>query len=399
MYVLFGKETDDLVVLLGVESSDNSSIPRFNIESITLVEELGTLSPVVNVKFFDQVGHSLYYQPIMPDFTFILTMGRRNEETFQTRLKMTNVAYESNDPSEIKNVMVSIDFVSEHWEKLYKIQKSRSFQNKKISDVITQLSREVGFSSTDIETTNLSDTIIQPYWNNAKFIKWLSQQATTEQRRNGFTFYVDRNDKFSFKTFAGMYGGTDDIIDIPHNSVANAEAELSFNLPKIVNHYMPVLNNAGFGMQHCAFDYTNKRFIYEVISPDVYKSVPLSTHHMLANEHISSETINYNGRNINPAPSRNLMVNSTNNVQTMDIIVRGRKDLELGDVINLIMPVSGENDTQDTFNHIYGGKWLISKMIHQMNVANHDYSIICRLSRNGINLPPAYDDGVLLKAR
>lgn len=398
MYSLFSKETADVYILFGVNSPDNTYLPDFKIEHIALTEEIGSLSPSMNVKFYDRSGFIIYKQPIMPNYVFTMRIGKSSSDYFEYEFKLSNISYSSTDISDMMNVLISIDLVSAHWEKIYKIQKSRSYSNRLISEVVAQISNEIGYTSKEIEQTNAKTSYIQPYWTNARFIKWLADNALTSDRKSGYVFFCDRNDKFSFKTYTSMYKG-ESVADLFHSSSREGDENDRFALPTITNNYIPHMRYSGFGMTHVAYDYDNREFIREVVSPDRNASSPLSSHHMIATDHISSEIINYCGRDIKPNLSENILVKAMNNVQSIDIVLNGRTDIAIGEVVTLKLPVSIDSDTFESTNHIYGGKWLVSRLGHQINIPKKDYSILCKLTRNGINLPDIIDESDILKAR
>jgi len=384
MIVLFEKTLQNTYFIrLTVDYEGDDVLTAFRIQTVSVIESLMHNSTYMNVKFIDGGGELLNDYPIIPDSEFTITYGRSHEESVVSKFKLSTISMDQMSTHDTNMIAINIDTIHDKWESLFKKTVSRSWSNKKYSEIVKLLMDEIGVTDTEIEETNITTNVIQPEWTNAQLLKWIAKNATSTNGSNGFVYYLTLKGKFVFTTYDSLYNKKPvKTIDYSNVNIYGDGA----NLLSVDVKYMPTLNNGGFGLNYTYFDYDNKEFVNDSKTITDINEKQISDWYYISESHNEPSKRIYGGRDTRVVDSvNNRIILSSNSVQKIDIFVGGDTTLNIGDIVDLNIPVPEIIRVDVTKNEMYSGRWLVWKIAHLFDGEKGDYYTHLFLTRNGIN--------------
>lgn len=385
MIVLFERgSTDRYYIKLEIENeSEDSFITSFEIDSISVIENMIGNTTFLNIKFIDNHGVLINTHPIIPDKTISLTYGISKENSITSNFKIASMKVESLNKVDTEQMLVSMDLIHDKWDEMIKKTYSKSWKNKKLSEVLEDVVSEIEFDETDIEETSTAQDVIQPNWTNSKMLKWLTKNSINTSGIGGYVYYLTLDNKFSFTTFDKLYDKKP-VKDINHISIS--EFDQGYNFLKIENNYIPTLIDGGFGMDYTYFDYNTKKYVTKSKVLTDINERQLSDWYYLAEDHMQPSKHYDGGRNINTDDIiNNRILTTANSVQKIEFYIQGDNEIHIGDLINLKIPVSKSVRDGEVINETYSGYWLVWKVAHLFTTKDSSYHTHLFLTRNGIN--------------
>lgn len=378
---------DKFTISLSIDSPNFDSILSFGIISISVIETLMSSTPYLQIKFVDASGYLISKYPILPDDEFIFTYGTTPDNIQTTTFKLSTIEFDLSTSSDTGSVIVSSSMLHSNWDKIFKKSHQRSWRNKHYSDIITDLADEIGFDEYDIEPTLNTYDVIQPYWTNSQFLKWLADNSVNSNQIGGYVYGMTANNKFFFKTYDSLYS---EATGTPKKFIYDVAAIIpnGFNNITILNRYMPIMSHNGFGTKHSHFDYNTKEYVTDTTLVTDINERQLSDWYYIAESHNEESSFYDGGRNPHTINNvQNKVLNSTNSIHQMSISVNGDPETHIGDIIELEIPVSRNFDeNEDAFvNSQYSGYWMVWKAVQQFDVSRRMYLTKLYLSRSGIN--------------
>ena len=206
MFTIFEKGVKEKYYLkLDIESDEEINMSAFSINSVSVIETIMGSTPYLNIKFIDALGELISIHPIIPDTEFNITFGTNKETALISKFKLSTMNYSPLSNADTESVLVSSDMIHNKWEEMFKKTYSRSWNNKKYSEVITDVIKDMEFDETDIEETSKVFNVIQPSWTNSNFIKWLSKNSVNKQDIGGFVYFITLDNRFVFSSFDNLY--------------------------------------------------------------------------------------------------------------------------------------------------------------------------------------------------
>lgn len=335
------------------------------LDNVVIEETLNTASPMLTLRFLDVAGEQLNRFFINPITEFRLSYGTKDTNNFTSYFKYSSSKTENIAAGRTDRLATNLSFISNNWEKLLKDNYSRAWNNKRISDVVGEIADECKYTK-DIEQTKGLDTFIQPYWDNYKFIRWLSSVAINERDISGYRYGITLDNRLLFRSLNSLYSQKpkktfilmDKEITDEKNNTSHFKAFL------VKNDYIYKLSGGGFGLKYMWFDFNTKEFKQGESKVSLSKSKQLSDYYVIASDHENSPNILYNGSNkFTPNMTESTVLNSSNDNQTAAISIDGDMNLHIGDIINIVIPSNNlrKNEIIDSY---YSGYWIIKRISH-----------------------------------
>lgn len=369
------------------EADDDINLSAFSISSVTVIETIMGSTPYLNIKFIDAIGELISLYPLIPDVEFVIKYGKSKEESQESKFKLSTINYSPLSNADMESILVTSDMIHNKWEEMFKKTLSRSWKDKKYSEVIQEVVKDMEFDDIDIEETSKTFDIIQPNWTNSTFLKWLTSNSVNKQNIGGFVYFITLDNRFVFSSMDNLYNNKPKKT-INHSLSTSGVKDNTggYNFINIKNNYMPVLNQGGFGQEHMHFDYNNKEFVKDKKVITDIKERQLSDWYYIAESHVEPSKLVYGGRdtNIKDVVDNNIL-NSANSVQNVDMYINGDIDLHIGDLVNIRIPVSKKLKESSVINDTYSGHWLIWKVGHIFDIDSNNFITQLFLTRNGIN--------------
>lgn len=366
------------------ESEHDTALNAIGIKKIGIIETMTIGSPFLMMNFFDGFGDLINLAYFSPDAEYNFYIGKSKEENVKVPVKLSMLEFENTIIGAPENVAFDLTFLSNHWNDLLKDTKSRSWKDKKYSEVVEEIIVEIGIEEYDIEPTADLFDIIQPDWTNYQMLKWLSENSKNEIGIAGYDFGFTTEGKFFFNTYNKMYSQKTEK-KYTLSTVANDERP-TFATLNFSNNYSGMLNQGGFGLNHTHFDYETKTFTTTKTKYSDSNVVQISDWNFISEEHETASKRFYGGRDINTkTTAENRISNIVNSFYKANIIIKGDMNLHIGDVISLEIPPSQFATRKAVINEKYSGTWLIQKVDHDLDFDTKVFSSRLTLVRTGMN--------------
>lgn len=388
--VLEKRVKDSYYIKLDVEDllSENvggKKLSQFNVSSIVLTESMMSLTPSMNVKFVDHHGTLMTSNPITPKDKFTLYYGKTEEDSLSCTFRYSSINIEPLSGMKQEEYLFSADMVLPEWKDMFISTYSRSWSDIKCSEVIENITESFGYSYRYIEPTINTQNMIQPDWTNKNFIKWLSKNSENESGIGGYVYYATLENEFYFRTIEDIITNSEPR-KIEHQ--LKTADQLGFNYSKFTNNYMNQSDTGLLGTSATHFDYSKKEFITKEISISDIKQVQMAESTMVHEDDSSPSYNYYGGRDIRTNKVvENDMTSSLNSMVQSEIIVQGRNDIHVGDVIELVIPVSREMQklSNSVINQMYSGYWIVWKVSNIFDIKNEKYITKIFMMSDGVN--------------
>lgn len=177
------------------------------VKTFFIVESIHQLIPTVTIQYKQTSPLFQENYPITTMEPFILTLGKDKEEEdlFSEHYYFSSTKNDTTEPSpgESQNLVLK----GFYFPIKFLLSGKRAGYNKPISDIMSEFVDELGVSFDKfIDSTDRSDSWVQPGWDNMKFMKYLTHQAISSSSSfaNYFTFFRPDN-KFYFKTLNSLF--------------------------------------------------------------------------------------------------------------------------------------------------------------------------------------------------
>jgi hypothetical protein len=360
-------------------------LSQYNIVSVVLTENIINSSPHMNVKFMDHNGSLVTTAPMLPQNVFTLTYGSNLSSLKTTKFKYSTSSFEPIASNTQENFFVNSDMIFSNWKKLFNDTYSRSWENTRYSDVITNIVADMEFDDVYVEKTKNIQNVIQPNINNASFIKWIKNNSVNDRGVGGYIYYITLDNEFYFRTIEDIIVNTP--AKLIEHQTASSEEE-GYNYSKITNDYANVLMNGGLGITHTNFDYSTKKFITNNVTVNKLKQRQMSDTTYILDSDANPSYNMYGGRDVRTNEVvANKMTSMINSAIKIDLNFKGRTDLKIGDKIDLVVPISKNMSRYNelAINNLYSGSWIVWKVNHIFDIKTSKYITKVFLFSDGLN--------------
>ena len=362
-----------------LESEYDSKVSAAQITSISVIENFSHGTPFLLLKFIDGMGDLINHTHMSPSAEYDLYLGVDQKSAKKSSFSISNIGYENMANGRPEYVAMDLTFITAMWPKLIKDTHSRSWSEKKYSDVVKELATEIGFISSDIEDTDKTFNIIQPDWTNLQLLRWLSKHSYSINGMGGYDFGVKIDGTFVFKTLDSFFNQKPIKELYLSNPTDKSDFFTTFDIKQ---RYMDLINQGAGGYDYMFFDYDKKEFIKGSRKISDSKQRQLSDWSYIATEHSEAKRRFFGGCDINtPNLAENRILDVSNSIQSLDISISGDINIHIGDIVNLIIPPSQYSKT--IVNENYSGYWMVGKVNHNISVNDASFVSYLTLIRSG----------------
>lgn len=374
------EDYEDERFYIKIESEHDSTLSGATLLSINLIEGFRYALPYFVLKFIDNYGDLIHHTYIDPSAIYNLYLGTDPDSAKKSLFSLGSFTSENINSGRPDNIGINATFMMSLWSEWMRKTHSRSWTDRRFSYVAESIAGEVGFDSTDIDSTKFSQNIIQPNWTNHQLMKWMTRNAISNDNIGGYNMGVTNQNHLIFKTFDSLFSQKP-VKDISLGDDTNEEHFRNF---EIHQQYVDVVTQGAGGMTYMYYDYENRDWVENTAKIGDTRQRQLSDWFFLANEHEDAERLFYNGRDPRTKDVVNNRVsNLANSIMSVDISIQGDMDLHMGDIINVIIPAS--EFSKLTLNAVYSGYWMITKVNHRISMNTRNFVTHLTLARPGFN--------------
>jgi len=214
-------------------------------------------------------------------------------------------------------------------------------------------------------------------------LKKLSKQSKNIARIGGYDFGLTLDDRLIFTSLDSLYNKK------PVKSVILATPDdesvgLVISTFNIKQDYAPMMIQGAGGLSYTYFDYDKKEYVTGTKTISDTNSRQLSDWSFIAEEHNTAKKVFDGGRDTNtPTVAESRITNAANSIQKITVNTQGDIGIHVADIIDIIIPSSEYSKT--VVNEKYSGRWMVGKVLHNIDFDNKSFQSNLTLIRAGIN--------------
>lgn len=391
-------QTENYYVKLTTDEENENFLFSFDLIACSVTEQMEYGGVRAMITLQDMLGDLVNHRIVEGDFEFFLYFGLNEKESSRFHLKPSHISTSTtNSPH---GIMYTVYFVSSNWTEFLDVRHNRAWQQVLYSDIVQEIADELGFENTHITPTKRSVPLaIQPNWTNYKMLQWIQERCTpdTNPAQGAFYFGSTINNGFFFASLGDLIqqqtlpvqGVERTTTRLVMRDVSAQEYTEGFR--RIANFnvdqdFMGSSLTGGSGITPARYNYMTKT--YEKGEPVLYpeSSEPmLSDWSVLPETHVDGSRIKFMHRDPDfKSIARNQVSESNNYTQKVTVEIDGVSDVQLGDVIEIQIPLS-EGNSNIPFNEYFSGSYLVTKKKTMSEVRSAKATTAMVLSRQGVN--------------
>jgi hypothetical protein len=400
-YVDNSSEYDSLFVKLSSEVE--TPIAGIQLIRMELAEVFSSGSPVMTLEFTDLNGDFINHYKPNPSTKYFLDIGRGLLKATRTELRCSKVVMLNQRAGSAEQIAFKMFFIHHGWNEMINIRKSRGWNDKKTSEIITEIANECGFSKVEVaETSTAHEFFIQPYWSNLQTIRHLRKKAKTEA--GGYVeFGVKLTGEFFFKSVGDMI--QESKVKAKNKKLttfkmqgqfledANREAGYKANndAPTYFAHftgeenYIDSVVNGGGGIKSMYFDSGTGKYVETVVTYTNTETPQMSDWGAIQKTHEVSEMRMYGGRDSDVViEAEGRVIDTVDSTSRLEIVLEGTPSVHIGEMVEIIIPMPNINSTLPQ-SIIYSGFYLVCGVRHSVNFNTSVMNTTISLMREGFD--------------
>lgn len=364
---------------LFVRLSSNNQSPLALVQPISVIisEAFSFASPIITITFIDGVGYYFNVEKININEIFYLSIGKTPQESINIPVKISKISLKNTVMGKSDQVAYKITFVHKGWNELLNKRQNRSWVSVKYSDIVKEIAEESEYAEVDVSPSrDVRETVIQPYWNNLTFLKWLQERSIPESFDDHYEFGCDITGKFFYKSVSNLI--EDQMDDVNNQTIQSykLQSKTSTNLSdteseyqyftdfKSSEFYMDSIINGSGGTTSMHYDWDTGEFTSVENSIENSNSYLLSDVSALHEDHAETNMRVFNGRNKNANNMGNYILSSVALSTTQfSITVEGQYGVHVGQLVEvLVEPDSTIHKTPMAM--LYSGFYIVAGVTH-----------------------------------
>ena len=365
------------------ESDHPAVSSAIGVEKISLYEGFDKSVPMMRMSLTDGLGDIMNDTRIAPEFEYRLHVGSTTTDAEVMTFNPSKIEYANRTGGAVEYVGMDMLFLASKWRGLIKGNHSRSWKNKKNSDVASIIAEENGYTS-DVDESFGFSNVIQPNWSNSKFLNWMASNSFKSDGGivGGYMFTTTLDDRLLFKTVDTMNGQmAKKVYVLSYEGLSKDNTFANF---QVSHGYAAGLMSGGSGYTAKHFDYDNKSWVNNEVKFSNSNSTQLSDWAFVADEDETADNTYWGGRDVStPVSASTRNIRSVMDSTAIVITVKGDISLHVGDLINVL--IGGNTNNGQIVNEIYSGDWLISELQHDIDFKEKTFTTTLTLNRSGIN--------------
>jgi len=388
-------------IRLTTDKKNQSFIASYKVMGVTVIETMGSGTPLVSIALMDTFGDLINHKIIEGVFEFYLYISNNDTANQRYRLLPSHINSMNATESRNDNQIYTIDLVSYHWPDMYLTRKNKSWRDKKYSDIVKEIAEEIGYQQINVTPTKeVIPNVIQPYWTNYQMLNWIKKRCVANQslRTGHFDFCSTVDDGFFFMSSGDLVKSKNSGINVSEargvktlTMVQKAPNSLETSLRRAIKleveqNYMPMMVQGAGGVIPSHYDYMNKKYVVGDTAKFSESAEPqLSDWAFVSEEHeIGDRRIYSHSAMDDVGLAANLNSNAVNSIQKVKALIDGVSDIQMGEVVEVQIPLSQEN-SKIIFNENFSGFYTVSEKKIIVNLNTNNAQTILKLSRQGVN--------------
>lgn len=366
--------------------------------SMTLSEKLDRATPSVIFDFVDGNGDLANHNIPQMDATFTLTIGRSIITAKAIKLRMTKIMA-LNSKVGSQQVTYRMFLVHSCWDKLIGESVSRGWRDQDPTKVVESIARECGWDNMITNPCDSTLPIIQPNWTNMELIKWITNNTTILGGKPRYAGRIDGS--FLFNSIQGMVDdqSKDAIAEqIPllrmegqdGEDVRSAGVKKNNDIPpyfttyKINESHAETRMSGGGGIRSYTYNSHTDTFMIDTWGVKDLKGQQMSDWVNTSESMVESNKPLYTGRGSdNKSVAMNRIASAVDDAVEMTIALEGSIDTRVGMMLEIIIPIPQSVGSNEPFNIMYSGFWMVSAVNHGIDFGNSSMMTNAVLIRSG----------------
>lgn len=353
---------------------ENVYIDTAAIEDLYFIEDIFSYSIVGKLQFHDRQG-ILEFGPLTGNEKIGILYGVQDDVERVFDIYKINKIIPSWSNANAKENFIEIVFVDEIFYNLTNRKYSKSYKNKKISEIVSDIStnilEETSFDKWE-DSIDIMSCFYIPYWTPKKAIDWLIKRSRgATSRKPGFLFYRNFNG-LNFVTLEQLLNQKK-LMDIgwEGSGFYTFEGESKYPYNKILGYELSGIDNmARIELKGCVkkgYDFKRKKLIDNSYTYDDGISQFTLLGEKSLFEDISDSEVNHD---ITGESDENIIDNiyysnwikTYSMQQVLSLVLHGHERRHSGGLVEIEWPSSNE---KEIYNKNFAGKYLIKSITHQ----------------------------------
>lgn len=402
-YIVGSKnEEENFYVRVTTDRENQNFISNLKILSVSVREQTGVGTPVCAFTVMDLNGDLINHKIVEGDFVFRLIMERDDKQSNIFTLKPTKISATTTQTSRPDQILYTMHLVSHNWERMMSKKRNRSWKDALYSEVVEDIAKDVGFKHVFVTPTKKRvPNIIQPYWTNFEMLRWIKQRVESANPADSgaFDFAATVNDGFYFASMgslirqglSGVQGPrpTNRTRTLVMRDLRTEDYEKGYRKIEgfdITQDFFGSSFAGATGIKPAHYDYMNKKY---VINDTVYFSdtdEPQLSDWALVSESQQDDTkILFTHRDTDSEIiAKNKVSDAVNYIQKVAVKVSGICDVNIGDIIEIQIPLSLEN-SRSIINEHFSGSYLVTMKQSFIDINTPKANTMYKLTRQGVN--------------
>lgn len=393
-----GNDSDLDSLFIKITSDQEISISSIKPISISMSEKLDRGTPSIIFDFVDGNGDLANHNLPQSGAIFFLYIGRSIIETKALKMRMTKMM-SVNSTGGSERLTYRMCFVHHGWDKLIGQTLNRGWGDVNPSDVVKDIATECGWEKTIISPADGQMSVIQPNWTNVELIKWIADRCTTDNGRPRYSGRIDGT--FLFKSIQSMIKDQKDLAmsgKIPLLRMEGQDGEFireegtknNLDIPKYFTTYKINESHAqtrlkgGGGIKSHTYDSMTDTFMIDSWGVEDLDTTQMSDWTSNATDMTKSDIFLFNGRGSeNKQEALSRISKSVDNSVELEITSEGSIDMRVGMMLEIIIPIPKNVGSNEPFNILYSGFWMISDVMHLVDLKKSTITTNTTLVRSG----------------
>lgn len=395
------QESDGLFVRL--TCSEDNELQYVKVKSVTFNESIGLMIPTMIIDFVDATGDFVNHNRLNTDAIYTLYFGRSMLMATETTYKIFDIQHSNGTQGRTKNMGFKVMFSHSSWEESAAVKRSKGWNLRKYSDVVSEIVSNKGYESVDIETSlRTVENIIQMNETDNSLIRKIQKRATPVSQDGHYVFCGTLDNRFFFKSTyelikAGMdkrkddkmvvlrLGGQPSQRDREKLTVNNENVPVGFTGFGASENYAGHVANGATAVEASYYDWNNRTYIRKTKGFKDLNATQLSEWSLIR------ENTNYVSKKVFGGRDRSVVDEAINQMsetslamQDVYINLEGQLELHCGDIVEVIIPTN--EDSEVPYNEMYSGYYMIKDIKHMMALSKStDFVSQLTLTRNGMD--------------
>lgn len=366
---------------------------------ITIVENLGVLTPLVTIQYVDGIGVYSNIEKFSPNAMFKLYIGNDLNSSIIIPLKFYKNEYGNADAGKADANIFTLHFIHADWDKILKPRRTRAWLNKTVNDIVKDVFSDTSVEFSDpIETTVKIPHAIQANLNNDDYMEWLTNHHKSPFDDHYF-FCVDKNNRLIFESMSGIVKKkTADILagDIPVLRMEGPseikperveEKEINFGYPtyfmsyRFEEKYVRGVLEGASGVNMGYFNWETGTYEKKTVKIQDTNVIQLADWSPVQESHSVGDYTDYIGVNNGDVDEAYVNISkSVMGIQPVTIYTEAALKASIGDIIELIIPTT----LTVPYNIIHSGFYMVGGIEYVANLqGNRQYTMALKLYRSG----------------